>query len=453
MNLSNFQILLAESIDNTTRPVDYLLLSKAIQSLDVGQIRKVDTFANLPDAASNEGLLVFVQSDERVYWSTKLNSNLEIGTTPFWRDLTSFTNRALAYSWGENTFGQLGDNTTIQKTAPVPIVGNFSDWCQVSSSGFHTLGLRINGTIWAWGANGDGRLGDETTIFKSSPVLVAGEFTDWCQISNGLRHSVAIRSNGTAWSWGCNNYGQLGSGDTVSYSSPVSVVGGFTDWCQVSGAYSISLGLRSNGTLWSWGLNTDGRLGTGDTVTYSSPVSVVGGFTDWCRIQTSGSRHAVAIRSDGTAWSWGCNSFGSLGDGTTVTTSSPVSVIGGFTDWCQISAGVASNLGLRSNGTLWSWGSNAQGRLGTGDTVTYSSPVSVVGGFTDWCQISAGFRHGVALRTNGTSWAWGCNTQGQLGDGTTEDKSSPVSVIGGFTDWTYVSGGGCHTTAIRLITN
>jgi alpha-tubulin suppressor-like RCC1 family protein len=355
-----------------------------------------------------------------------------------------------SYAWGANAQGRLGDGTTTDKSSPVSVIGGFNDWCQVSAGNNHSLGVRQNGTAWAWGNNGSGRLGDGTTTSRTSPVSVVGGFTDWCQVSAGSTHSLGVRANGTAWAWGSNSSGQLGDGTITTRNSPVSVIGGFTDWCQVSAGISHSLGIRTNGTAWAWGANAQGRLGDNTTTSTSSPVSVVGSFTDWCQV-SAGSGHSLGVRANGTAWGWGNNGSGRLGDGTTTNSSSPVSVVGGFSDWCQVSAGTLHSLGVRQNGTAWAWGSNANGLLGDGTTTSRTSPVSVVGGFTDWCQVSAGGGHSLGVRENGTAWAWGYNVSGRLGDGTTTDRSSPVSVVGSFTDWCQVSAGGSHSLAIRGI--
>jgi alpha-tubulin suppressor-like RCC1 family protein len=371
---------------------------------------------------------------------------------------TPVTTSNTAWGWGQNRFstnpgGNLGDNTTVDKSSPVSVVGGFTDWCQVSASGgiaglLHSLGVRQSGTAWAWGSGDSGRLGDNSTVAKSSPVSVVGGFTDWCQISAGGSHSLGVRQGGTAWAWGNNAQGRLGDNATATKSSPVSVVGGFVDWCQVSGGYAHSLGVRQGGTAWAWGCNALGQLGTDSTVSRSSPVSVVGGFTDWCQVSV-GTAHSLGVRTGGTAWAWGCNGTGRLGDNTTVNKSSPVSVVGNFTDWCQVSAGGYISVAVRQNGTAWAWGYNTFGTLGDGTTVPKSSPVQVVGGFTDWCQVSAGKNFLLGLRTEGTAWAWGRNFYGGLGDGTKTNRSSPVSVIGGFTDWCQVSASAWFSLAIR----
>ena len=178
-------------------------------------------------------------------------------------------------------------------------------------------------------------------------------------------------------------------------------------------------------------------------------MQICGGFTDWCQVSAGSGTHSLGVRTGGTAWAWGANVGGQLGDGTVVIKSSPVQICGGFTNWCQVSAGYCHSLGVRTDGTAWAWGAGICGLLGENNTVNRNSPVSVVGGFADWCQVGAGCNHSLGLRTNGTLWAWGCNNTGQLGDGTTVNKSSPVSVVGGFTDWCQVSAGCFRGAALR----
>jgi alpha-tubulin suppressor-like RCC1 family protein len=352
-----------------------------------------------------------------------------------------------AFSWGNNDSGRLGNNSTVNRSSPVSVVGSFTDWTQVSG-GSHSLGLRANGTVRAWGDNSLGQLGDNTTVSRSSPVLVVGSFTDWTQVSAGFQHSVGLRANGTVWAWGSSIDGQLGNNSTTSRSSPTLVAGGFTDWIQVSARSNGSLGLRENGTAWAWGAGSNGQLGNNSTVNRSSPVSVVGGFTDWTQV-SAGGIHSLGLRENGTAWAWGWNIDAALGDNSTVNRSSPVSVVGGFTDWIQLAGGSIHSLGLRADGTAWAWGCNSFGRLGDNTTVAKSSPVSVVGGFTDWIQLSGGAVHSLGLRANGTAWAWGCNQVGRLGDNSTTNRSSPVSVVGADAVWIKVSAGNYHSLGVK----
>jgi alpha-tubulin suppressor-like RCC1 family protein len=369
------------------------------------------------------------------------------------RELRSDFNVRIAYSWGRNAAGQLGNLTTTSTSSPVAVTGGIADWCQISGGGAHTLGLRAQGTVWAWGQNSSGELGNSgsSLINVSSPVIVVGGFTDWCQISAGSYHSLGVRTGGSAWAWGSNLQGRLGDGSLSQRASPVSVVGGFTDWCQISGGYAHSLGVRTGGSAWAWGNNGSGRLGDNTITSRLSPVSVVGGFSDWC--QVSGRlAHSLGVRIGGSAWAWGYNGFGQLGDNTAISKRSPVSVAGGFGDWSRISNANRADhsIAFRTNGTAWAWGCNGSGRLGDNTFTNRSSPVSVVGGFTDWCQINGGREHNLGLRTNGSAWAWGSNSSGQLGDNTTTLRSSPVSVVSGFSDWCQVSGGVLHSLGIRV---
>lgn len=388
----------------------------------------------LPAAACNTGRFVYITSECKYYFS---NGSI-------WTDNVNGLVSS-AWGWGDN-LGKLGNNATPDRSSPVSVVGGFTDWLQVSAGGF-SLAIRSNGTARAWGNNTFGQLGDNTTVPKSSPVSVVGNFTDWCQISAGNQHSLGVRQNGSAWSWGNNSCGQLGDNTTVSKSSPVSV-GGILNWSQISAGITTSLAIREDGTLWSWGQGTNGQLGTNSIVSRSSPVSVVGGFCDWCQI-SAGCGFSLAVRTTGSLWAWGTGTLGQLGDDTATNRSSPVSVVGGFLDWCQASAGQRHSAAVRTNGTLWAWGCNVCGQLGDDSSISRSSPVSVVGGFTNWCQVSSGDDHSVAIRQDGTVWAWGGNSQGELGDNSTANKSSPVSVVGGYTDWWNISAGQNFTLAIR----
>jgi alpha-tubulin suppressor-like RCC1 family protein len=416
-------------------------LSGAVDALESHGVSSVLTTSNLPNPVTNKGRFIFIEKESRYVFSDgikwDINSIIDISGLRL-------------YAWGINSNGQLGDNTLVNKSSLVYVVGGFTDWVQIASSNEHSLGVRANGTAWAWGGNLNGRLGDNTAINKSSPVSVVGGFTDWVQVNSFSGSSIGIRANGTAWAWGANNIGQLGDGTTVSKSSPVSVVGGFADWVSAGSGSQHSVGLRANGTLWAWGINTSAQLGDNTLVSKVSPVSVVGGFVDWIQLSVSNT-HNLALRANGTAWAWGTSTTGALGDGTTVPRSSPVSIVGAFIDWIALTSAGNHSLGLRANGTAWAWGSNLNGQLGDGNltTASKSSPVSVVGGFTDWAQLSAGLSHSLGLRSNGTAWAWGQGTFGQLGDESVVAKSSPVSVIGGFTNWVQLSAGGAHSLGLR----
>jgi alpha-tubulin suppressor-like RCC1 family protein len=340
------------------------------------------------------------------------------------------------FSWGANNFGQLGLGNTTNYSSPKQ-VGALTDWYKfVAGAGDYSIAIKTDGTLWAWGQGSFGCLGLGSTTSYSSPKQV-GSLTNWKDISNGLYSSLAIKTDGTLWSWGWNDYGQLGLGNTTSYSSPKQV-GLLTDWLSIaaSGYYGF-LAVKTNGTLWAWGRNNYGQLGLGNTTPYSSPKQV-GALTNWLKISGGGYYgHSHAVKTDGTLWSWGINSSGQLGLGNTTNYSSPKQV-GLLTNWSYSSSGAVSCLALKTNSTLWSWGDNSSGQLGQGNTTNYSSPKQV-GALTDWLLIAAnGYFSGYALKTNGTLWSWGGNGSGQLGLGNRTSYSSPKQV-GSLTTWSNIS--------------
>jgi alpha-tubulin suppressor-like RCC1 family protein len=310
-------------------------------------------------------------------------------------------------------------------------------WIPIAQSEFNLA--------WSWGFNSLGQLGDGTTTNRSSPVSMLGNITNWCQVSAGARHGLGVTTSGSAWAWGYNGRGQLGNSSTITSCSPVSVVG-INNWCQVSASGceistdGVSVGITQTGQSWSWGTATLGLLGNNTaTPNRSSPVSVVGGFTDWCA-SSVGARHVVAIRQNGSTWGWGSNTNGRLGDNATTSRSSPVSVVGNINNWCAVSAGYRHTVAVTDTGVAWSWGCNSAGQLGHNNTTSRLSPVSVVGNLT-WCQLSAGFCHTLGITTNSVTWSWGDNSSGQLGHNNTTNRSSPMSVVGSITNWCEVAAG------------
>jgi alpha-tubulin suppressor-like RCC1 family protein len=437
------------SISAANTPLEVLQLSSTIRDLDTINNFSVANTASLPAAADNKGRFIYIED--------LCDYRFSDGTT--WsNDLNSVATDFQIWGAGCNRWGTLGTSNLTCRSSPVSVVGGVTDWCQVSQGGSFNLALRANGTLWSWGLNSSRTfLGQNNTICcQNSPITVAGGFTDWRQISAGGAGGLGLRANGTLWGWGYNGWGRIGDGTTYDRSSPVSVVGGFTDWCRVSAGYRHALGVRTNGTLWVWGFNSYGQLGTNSVTATSSPVTPLGGFTDWCQV-SAGRDHSLALRTNGTLWAWGGSSYGGtglLGDNDTVRRSSPVSVVGGVTDWCTLAQGSVRNhnLAIRTNGTLWAWGGNGLGQLGDGTFDNRSSPVSVIGGFTDWCQVAAGPSQSSAVRTNGTLWMWGRNQYGQLGINSVDTfppPASPVVPCGGLSGWCQTAMGSGAFAAIR----
>jgi hypothetical protein len=213
MDIVNITAALHSKINVTTDLQELSMLSKALERLNTGQVRTVATYIDLFSIVSNNsGELFFVDDEDRLYFVfvPAIFAIVETGTIS-------------AYAWGFNGNGRLGDNTLVNRSSPVSVVGGFTDWISASAGRFHSVAVRANGTVWAWGYNGFGRLGDDSLVDRSSPVSVVGGFTDWISASAGGSHSVAVRANGTVWAWGFNGNGRLGDGTTISRSSPVSV--------------------------------------------------------------------------------------------------------------------------------------------------------------------------------------------------------------------------------------
>ena len=425
-------------------------LEGARDILETASVESVASVAALPNPLDNKGRFFFVQDicafrySDGVIWTNEYYTG-SCGT--------------IAYAWGCNTCGLLGDNSVVTKNSPVTTSGGVTTWCQISAGFLHTAAVKTDGTAWTWGFNSQGRLGNNSVVARSSPGTTEGGGTTWCQISAGY-HTAAVKTDGTAWTWGRNYCGQLGNGTAGfgSYrSSPITTSGGGYTWCQISASMSNNghtAAVKTDGTAWSWGANNAGQLGNCTIVSSFSPITPCGGGFTWCQI-SAGFLHTVAVKTDGTAWTWGVNAQGRLGNNSVAARSSPGITEGGGTTWCQISAGYHT-AAVKTDGTAWTWGINNSGQLGNGlvGASSYrSSPVITSGGGTTWCQIHAGDAQTAALKTDGTAWTWGRNGAGQLGDGSFTGRSSPGNVSGGGTTWCQISAGACHTAAIKINTS
>jgi alpha-tubulin suppressor-like RCC1 family protein len=286
----------------------------------------------------------------------------------------------------------------------------------------HSLAVRADGTVVAWGANGNGRLGDGTTTARAAPVAVSG-ITTATNVSAGGSHSLARLSNGTVVAWGNNTNGQLGDGTTTQRLTPTAI-SGVSGIAAVSAGGTFSLALGSDGTVWSWGNNANGQLGIGSTTSQNTPGSVPA-LANVTAIAAGGT-HGLAVLSDGTVRSWGYNVSGQLGDGTVSQRTSPV-VVSGLSNITAVVAGATHSLALDTSGVVWGWGNNFNGQVGDGTGLDRKTAV-VVTGLPTIVAIAAGGYHSLALGTDGSVWAWGRNSDGQLGDGTQTDRLSPVKI-------------------------
>jgi alpha-tubulin suppressor-like RCC1 family protein len=353
----------------------------------------------------------------------------------------AFTTGGL-WGWGVNRSGSLANNTlNTGQYDPTKTYDNGLNWKQVSIGEWVSSGIKTDGTLWTWGYNGYGQLGDGTNSSRPSPVQVAG--TNWKQISchgntnSGSNFMAAIKSDGTLWTWGYNTNGQLGDNTRVDKSSPVQVLG--TNWKLVdvqSSGSGFCAAIKTDGTLWTWGSNDYGELGDGTTSNRSSPVQTVSGGTNW-KLVSCGGYKIMAIKTDGTMWGWGYGFLGQLGTGDGTNRSSPTQVVG-QSNWKYVYSSIYLTQAIKTDGTLWGWGRNGAWQLGDGTTTSRSSPVQNIYG-NNWKQVVGNDTYSLGIKTDGTLWGWGTNTYGNLGTGNTTDYSTPVQTSAAGSNWTMVA--------------
>jgi alpha-tubulin suppressor-like RCC1 family protein len=394
-----------------------------------------------------------------------------------WYHTVALKQDGTVWTWGLNYLGQLGDGTTTDRSTPVQVLGPggsgfLTGVKAIAAGGAFTLALKQDGAVWTWGWNSSGQLGDGTTIDRSTPVQVVGPggigfLINVTALAAGDEYTVALKQDGSVWAWGNSYQGQLGDG-WINVSSVAQFASGVSGVTAVAARGAHNVALKQDGTVWTWGANENGQLGDGTTFDRNPPVQVLGpggiGFLINVTTLAAGGAFTVALKQDGTVWTWGANDFGQLGDGTTTGRSTPVQVVGpggsGFlTGVKAIAAGRDQTVALKQDGTVWTWGANENGQLGDGTTTDRSTPVQVVGpggiGFLiNVTALAAGGAFTVALKQDGTVWTWGANDFGQLGDGTTFAHSTPVQVLGpggsGFlTNVTALAAGDIHTVALK----
>jgi alpha-tubulin suppressor-like RCC1 family protein len=355
------------------------------------------------------------------------------------------------YAWGYNFYGQLGDGTTTNRTTPVAadmsgtLLGE--SVTAIAAGGYHTVALASDAKVFAWGYNRFGQLGDGTTTNRTTPVAVdmSGALLGKTVIAvaAGYYHTVALTSDGKVFAWGNNGFGQLGDGTTIDRRTPVPVdmsgaLLGKTVTAIAAGDYH-TVALTSDGKVFAWGANDVGQLGDGTAADRLRPVAVdMSGVLRGKTVSAiaAGGYYTVALTSDGKVFAWGANDVGQLGDGTHTHRSRPVAadmsgaLLGKTVT--AIAAGGYHTVALTSDGKVFAWGYNVIGQLGDGTTISRRTPVAVdmTGSLMgkSVTAIAAGGYHTVALTFDGKVFAWGFNRVGQLGDGTTTNRSRPVAV-------------------------
>jgi len=338
-------------------------------------------------------------------------------------------NDGTVWTWGRNQSGQLGDGTTANRLIPVQVLGGATgnlflrNVIAIAAGDGHTVALRYDGTVWAWGANESGQLGDGTTTDRLTPVQVAG-LSNVTAIAAGGSHTVAIQGeDSVVWAWGSNQSGQLGDGTTIDRHTPVQVLEVYGGIAAIAAgdAHTIAFEKLGYGQFWAWGSNQKGQLDGNPGPDRPTPSPVI----DAAAVIAAGGSHTTifAIEIGGGPFAWGNNSSGQLGDGTTTDGNTMVHLPGDVT---ALTAGDSHTVALLENGTVWAWGNNGSGRLGDGTTTNRLTPVPIFGNVI---AIAAGGSHTVALLEDGTIWTWGNNQWGQLGDGTTTNQHTPILAV------------------------
>lgn len=323
---------------------------------------------------------------------------------------------------GRNIFGQLGIGAAFPGNTSFPkqVVG-LNNIIMVAAGSFHSLALDSDSTVWSWGLNNYGQLGlgTYTTAYLPTPML---GITDIISIGGGYYHSLALQSDSTVWAWGFNQFGQLGDSTQIDKTAPVPVYG-LSKFIAIAAGSFHSMALCSDSTVWAWGYNGFGQLGNNTTTSKMYPVQVVG-LSNVIAI-AAGVEHSIALSNDGTLWTWGRNLYGQLGDSTNVNRTIPIPVLSNV---IGIAGGGLHTIALRNDGTVWTWGRNDKGQLGDGTFTDSNAPTQMLS-ISNIVHVAGGLKHSFAIKKNGTVWAWGFGGYGQLGDAMGNTSPDPVAMM------------------------
>ncbi|QVK16776.1 DUF5011 domain-containing protein [Mycoplasmatota bacterium] len=378
---------------------------------------------------------------------------------------SAITSEGRIYTWGYNGYGQLGDGTTTSRNTPTEITSKFNlgvgETIQELSLGcHHSSAITSEGKIFTWGRNNDSQLGDGTTTNKSTPTEITSNFNDVVvekiylpisetiqKLSLGTYHSLAITSEGRIFTWGFNDYGQLGDGTTTARNTPTEITGNFNlgegeTITEVSLGYSNTSVITSEGRIFTWGCNNTSQLGDGTTTARYTPTEITSHFYlgdgETITKVSLGKYHSSAITSEGRIFTWGNNYYGQLGDGTTTARYTPTEITSHFNlgegeTITEVILGCTHSSAITSEGRIFTWGNNNYGQLGDGTTTNKSIPTEITIGVGETItEVSLGYSHSSAITSEGRIFTWGMNYYGQLGDGTSIDKNIPIEITSNF---------------------
>lgn len=411
LNTANLEIQISKNIP-TANTQQLLMLAKSAKRLKNGILGYVCYITDLPDPYENRELLYFVEDSYKLFqsdgcrWSEAFQS-----TVPQ-------SNGAMLHFWGTVNGSQNGlpamclpDTAQFGTAIQSPTREPTSDtWCSFGMGRYSSHGIKTDGTLWSWGYNGYANLADGTTTNRSRPSQEGCKFSDWVCAQFGYKGGVGLRKNGTLWSWGEPSAGQLGNNGKVFpwsgyYSDnacyPVQEITSSYSWNNISKRWQHTLATKTDGSLWGWGCNLTGMLGDNSTTNRSSPVREISSSSNWCDI-SAGCRLSVGIKNDGSLWSWGCNNAGQLGNLTIINASSPIREILSSTQWKQASAW-KNVLAVKDDGSMWGWGCNNDS-LGLGDLTARSSPTREATNSNLWCFAVVGQYASFAIKKDGSLW-------------------------------------------------
>jgi alpha-tubulin suppressor-like RCC1 family protein len=365
------------------------------------------------------------------------------------------------WGWGISNAGRLGEGTTGNSARDVPITtfAGGTNWKQVMmDKKSSSAAIKTDGTLWTWGWNTNGELGINEiarapfpTGLRPTPVTTFAGGNNWKSVAGGYAFTVAIKTDGSLWTWGRNHVGQLGINNTDQKNTPVTTFAGGTNWKSIAGGFFHTAAIKTDGSLWVWGNNGYGQLGINlGNVNRVTPVTTFAGGTDWKSV-SCGQYYTAAIKTDGSLWSWGLGTSAQLGDNNIITRSTPVTTFAGGNNWKSVACGWTHTAAIKTDGSLWNWGLGTSGQLGNNTNTNRSTPVTTFSGGTNWKQVSAGKGFSVAIKTDGTLWGWGENNGRNLGLGSNNqvDRSTPVTTFAGGNNWKQLFCGESSTMAIK----
>jgi alpha-tubulin suppressor-like RCC1 family protein len=320
------------------------------------------------------------------------------------------------HTFGSNSYGQLGDGTTTNKTTPTQILA--SGVSQIAAGLYHSMILKSDGSLHTFGYNSNGQLGDGTITNKTTPTQILASGVS--QITAGQYHSLILKSDGSLHTFGSNSNGQLGDGTTTQRNIPTQILASGVS--QIAAGQHHSLILKSDGSLHTFGMNTNGQLGDGTTTQRNIPTQILASGVAQIAAGTS---HSLILKSDGSLHSFGYNNYGQLGDGSTTQRNTPTQILASGVS--QIAAGFYHSLILKSDGSLHTFGYNNQGQLGDGTNNNRTTPTQILASGVS--QIAAGRYHSLILKSDGSLHTFGYNNYGQLGDGTTTQRNTPTQIL------------------------